>query len=351
MKTRILSLAAAGLLMSPAAFAQGGSATYELTFQSTWSRTTHPIDWPGFPHYSSLIGGTHNGNVEFWKPGGLATRGIEAMAETGSTFSLSQEIQTAISAKTADKLVRGGALGRSPSSLKVRFTVDRSHPRLTLVTMLAPSPDWFVGVNGYELFQNGKWIDNATVPLKLWDAGTDSGTTYAAPNRDTQPRERIAVVTQAVGPFKGYSTTVGNFIFRRVAETQVTGCGTNPAGSMTVNGQALLGQTVTLAASDPSNSIAKPAASVVLFGASAPAGFPCGLKIPGLGLSGMNGELLVDGIFATTLGAAWNGTPVQLPLSIPRQSTLLGARLYMQVALVNGTKIGLTDGATLFIGQ
>lgn len=351
MNSRLLSLAAAALLTSPVAFAQGGSATYELTFASSWSRQTHPVDWPSFPHYSRLIGGTHNSKVSFWMPGGIATSGIEAMAEAGSTFGLSQEVRAAINAKNADKVVSGGALGVSPGQLKLRFTVERSHSRLTLVTMLAPSPDWFVGVNGFELFKNGKWIDNATVALPLWDAGTDSGTTYTSPNRDTQPREKIAIVSKAQGPFKNATTTVGSFTFRKIAETLVSGCGVNPAGSMTVSGQALLGNTVTFSASDPSNSIAKPAATVVLFGAGATPGFPCGIKVPGVGLGGPNGELLVGNIFATSLAGAWNGSPVNIPLMIPNQSSLVGGRLYVQTALVNGNKIGMTDGATIFIGQ
>ena len=41
--------------------------------------------------------------------------------------------------------------------------------------MLAPRPDWFVGVDGVSLRENGSWLDSKVVELVVFDAGTDSG--------------------------------------------------------------------------------------------------------------------------------------------------------------------------------
>ncbi len=57
------------------------TARYEVIFNSTWSRSTHPIQFPSGAHYSGLIGGTHNTQFSMWMPGALATAGIEQMAE------------------------------------------------------------------------------------------------------------------------------------------------------------------------------------------------------------------------------------------------------------------------------
>jgi hypothetical protein len=47
------------------------SATYGVTFESTWSETTHPTDFPQFDlaHFSPLVGATHNADAVFWADG------------------------------------------------------------------------------------------------------------------------------------------------------------------------------------------------------------------------------------------------------------------------------------------
>lgn len=337
------------LLLGAAIPAQEGSAVFEVTFQSTWSRSTHPTSFPSNPHYSPLIGGTHNGQVTFWEPGGLATAGIESMAETGSTFALRGEITSAINAGTAHGIVSGGGLG-SPASLTIRFTAQASHPQLTMTSMLAPSPDWFVGLNGFDLMQNGRWIDSASVPATLWDAGTDSGVSYTSRNADTNPQQPIAVVSG--GPFQSSPTTVGNWSIRRVASAGVYGCGVNPAGSLTVAGEPLLGQTFQLRIDDPTNSMSTGAQSFLLLSSSAANGFPCGVQIPGFGMAaGGNGEYLIGSVFATLAGPAWNGSPAMFNLRIPNDTTLVGVGVWVQGGLAASTRLGLADAAEIYIGQ
>ena len=40
-------------------------AEYTVTFDAAWSAATHPEDFPGKPHFSGLIGATHNGDLRF----------------------------------------------------------------------------------------------------------------------------------------------------------------------------------------------------------------------------------------------------------------------------------------------
>ena len=58
-------------------------AEYTVTFDASWSKSTHPEDFPPNPHFSGLIGGTHNDDIRFWMPGRKASDGIKAMAERG----------------------------------------------------------------------------------------------------------------------------------------------------------------------------------------------------------------------------------------------------------------------------
>lgn len=50
---------------------------------------------------------------------------------------------------------------------------------MSFVSMIDPSPDWFVGVSRLELcLDNGSWVESKVLDLFPWDAGTDSGPTY-----------------------------------------------------------------------------------------------------------------------------------------------------------------------------
>ncbi len=166
---------------------EGDTVKYKVTFDSIWSKENHPDDFPGNPHFSGLIGASHNENVTFWETGELASEGIKNMAETGSKQPLDSEIQQAIDQGTAFKLLSGDGLPISPGSVNLTFKVKQSHPLVTLVTMIAPSPDWFVGVNSLNLYENASFLDEKIVVLYAYDSGTDSGESYESPDDPTNP--------------------------------------------------------------------------------------------------------------------------------------------------------------------
>ena len=57
--------------------------------------------------------------------------------------------------------------------------------------MIAPSPDWFVGVSNLDLKQDGKWVDSKTVQAFAWDSGTYEGATYAAEEKPSSPHRPV----------------------------------------------------------------------------------------------------------------------------------------------------------------
>lgn len=190
------------------------TATYRVVFDATWSRSTHPADFPSGAHFSPLIGAVHNDGVIFWALGDTATRGIEVMAETGGTGPLTSEIRAAMPDR-ALAVINGRGLGSPASATITGVTVREDFPVVTLVTMIAPSPDWFVGVNGLSLLMgDGRWVDEVQVVLYPLDAGTDSGTGYRSANRDTSPRQSIRSL-KGVSPFS--DAPIGTFTFTRVA--------------------------------------------------------------------------------------------------------------------------------------
>ncbi len=192
-------------------------ARYRVDFTAAWSAETHPMNFPASnPHFSGLIGSTHNASFSMWSMDSLATPGIESMAETGSKLLLNSEIMQAIEAGTADRVLSGGGIGNSPGSVSLEFEINSSHPLVSLVSMIAPSPDWFVGVHDLSLLNEGSWVDEMVVDLFPYDSGSDSGTAYTSSNVDTVPKE---IITRIQGiPFlnNGNVAPLGTFTFTKL---------------------------------------------------------------------------------------------------------------------------------------
>jgi len=201
---------------TPAPTPTAATATYVATFEAAWSAETHPSDFPGNPHFSPLVGGTHSSRVRFWEAGATASPGIEAMAERGRTSPLDAEVEAAITAGSAGSLILGGAISRSPGSATAEFEIDREHPLVSLVTMVAPSPDWFVGVDGLSLVEGGDWVAERVVTLYPWDAGTDDGGSYTAADADSQPRVPIRPLSGHPVALGGAVAPFGTLSFRRI---------------------------------------------------------------------------------------------------------------------------------------
>jgi hypothetical protein len=206
-----------GTVTSPDDLDPGATnARYAVRFDSRWSGSTHPVDFPSDAHFSRLIGGNHNAAVVFWRDGQLASPGIRAMAERGRTTPLDTEIMAAITAGTAEAVFTGPDLDPSPGTATMEVSASQQFPLLTLVTMVAPSPDWFVGVAGLALFENGAWVTERRVDLQAWDAGTDSGATFTAADVVTSPFVPIFRILSAPLAPGGVTSPLASFTFTRV---------------------------------------------------------------------------------------------------------------------------------------
>jgi hypothetical protein len=112
-----------------------------------------PVDFPPNPHFSGLIGATHNAAAHLWEEGETATPGIEKMAETG-----------------------------------------------------AKSP----------LDEDGKWVEQKAVELYPYDAGTDSGSNCTSPDVPTGSPEAIHRIEAEPLLVKGAVPPLGTFTFTRL---------------------------------------------------------------------------------------------------------------------------------------
>ncbi len=171
------------------------TARYELKFDTDWSAVNFPTNFPENRHFSGLIGLTHDKEARLIEPNVLADDGLVSVAETGSKDLLISEVNLLQNLGYVGNLISGDGIPVSDYDVDVQFDISQDFPLVTVVTMLAPSPDWFTGIDSVELFANGAWVNEVTVQAFVYDAGSDSGVTFTSENDPTIPRAPISLLT------------------------------------------------------------------------------------------------------------------------------------------------------------
>ncbi|MFN3165749.1 MAG: spondin domain-containing protein [Phycisphaeraceae bacterium] len=184
------------LLLPFAGPATALSTQYEVSFQARW---TADLPRPGSAHFTTLVGGTHNADGSLLAVGQPASPGVEQVAELGGGIILTQEIQAHIDAGNADQHFFGTDFFIDPEETNTfTITVSDQFPLLTMLTMIAPSPDWFTGVHGLSLIDGqGDFIPRIERDLPSYDAGTEDGTGLSLNNPATVPQGVIQMLDAA----------------------------------------------------------------------------------------------------------------------------------------------------------
>ena len=219
------------------------TATYTVTFKGNWNTASTPGGVVGGAHFTTLIGAVHDSDVTFWTPGGTATSGVERVAELGSTGTFETEITNA-GADVKSKVKRSGTSATGTRTFPVEFS--RTHPLLTLLSMIGPSPDWFVGVSGLSLLDGSDaWRSSHMVDLFAYDAGTEDGEEFSLSNDNTNPQ---VTITSLKGQGKFSDTRMARLSFtllNRAPEfspASTTRSFTETAGGATVQSAGDVGQ-------------------------------------------------------------------------------------------------------------
>ena len=187
------------------------TASYDITFTSDWeNEIVDPIHGnstaaiPGNAHWSNLVGATHNSNYTLVEMGSLASPGVKNVAEAGNNTALMAEVLNEVN--TTGNAYQWLQEPFSPfdnisSATLSGVVVSSDFPLLSLVSMIAPSPDWMIAINSINLRDGGSWNNEIVIPLFPYDAGTDSGMMYTSANQPTQPSAEPISVLINVGPF------------------------------------------------------------------------------------------------------------------------------------------------------
>ncbi|RAK68056.1 spondin domain-containing protein [Hymenobacter edaphi] len=206
-----------------------GPATYRVTFEATWSPATHPGAYPPGAHFSRLIGvahtssaGTGIGDVAhraLYRSGAPASTGIKDMAERGDNTALRGELAALATGNLINDWFesRQGSIG-SPGQFVDTVTVDVQHPLVTAVSMVAPSPDWFVALETPALLDAaGQWQRHLSVPARTYDAGTDSGADFTSPDQPTAPAQPVRLISGGpLSPTGAAGAPLGVFHLERI---------------------------------------------------------------------------------------------------------------------------------------
>lgn len=204
-------------------------ARYAFQFDNMWSEDTHPGAFPHAAHFSWVGGGTHNDQLSLWRVGEVASPAMVEMAETGETTLLTQRILQAVQAGNAFSVIDQkhwicpqGVDVPACGSSSFEVEINSDFPLVSAVTMLGPSPDWFVGVSGLSLRESDRWIDEIVVGLYPYDGGTRSANEFKLKGPQNEPPEPITHITIESGQLIT-DRLLGTLTISRVIECDLDG--------------------------------------------------------------------------------------------------------------------------------
>ena len=167
-------------------------ATYQLVFTLNWQSPQFAV--PPNVHVTALVGMVHSKDTTLWSPGSQATKGIEDVAEIGNTVVINVELDSILSeGKALSKFMISPPLVTDSTETILDF--NTSFSCFSFASMIAPSPDWFMGVHDYDLFKNNKWVADTIINILLYDAGTEDGDIFNYDNPATSPQQPISFLT------------------------------------------------------------------------------------------------------------------------------------------------------------
>ncbi|XP_026318807.1 spondin-2 [Hyposmocoma kahamanoa] len=181
----ILPLAAAAVLPSDTDGCHPDKMTvYRMVLHTYWTREKFPKhypDWRPPAQWSKIYGVSHDRSYVLFRLGKRVSSPVRQFAESGRSDALGSALGT-LDVFGAPAVTQGA--GRT----EAEFFVDGNHSRVSVMARMIPSPDWFIGIDSFDLCVDGNWLDSITIEVDPLDAGTDNGFTFTAPNWPTAPQ-------------------------------------------------------------------------------------------------------------------------------------------------------------------
>lgn len=204
-------------------FCSGGRAVYNVTFTNFLTPENFgDVIPPTGLVFSPLAGVSHSNRISVLTIRGFASPEIEAIAENGNNAPLLELARTLRMERGVVRSVVGASGPTMPGmNTTLELVVNCKNPFISVVSMIAPSPDWIVQINNFDtVMPDGEFISEASGMLIAYDGGTDSGDMFTDPadlslDEPTEPPQNIApLVEDPTDPFG--DVAVGSFTVQRI---------------------------------------------------------------------------------------------------------------------------------------
>jgi hypothetical protein len=93
--------------------------------------------------------------------------------------------------------IRGDGTVQTPGNTTLMaIHVDEDRSLVSVITMIFPSPDWFLGISNVDMCNpmTGEWREEYSRDLLPYDSGTDNGTSFESPDSASDPRKNIFLI-------------------------------------------------------------------------------------------------------------------------------------------------------------
>lgn len=108
-----------------------------------------------------FAGRTHDSTYTLYRLGERLSTGVRLYVETGRADGLDTDGD---SPNTLHSFA-GPPIPQGEGTSVTRAFLDGNHTLISIMARINPSPDWFVGVDSFQLCVEGNWVDTVTVEV------------------------------------------------------------------------------------------------------------------------------------------------------------------------------------------
>jgi len=177
---------------------------YRLSLRTEWDEKIFPKQFPQWrpsAQWSKTIGYSHSPDYSpLYSVGSIVSEGVREFAETGATDTLEKEVaKDTIEKETVGNnfldAIIAPPIEQGVGETSTNVFVDTNHTKVSVMTKIVPSPDWFIGLDSVDLCKEGAFTQQIIIEGFPLDAGTDNGFTFTSPNWATEPRGEVFRIT------------------------------------------------------------------------------------------------------------------------------------------------------------
>lgn len=120
---------------------------------------------------SRFAGRTHDSAYTLYRLGERLSSGVRLYVETGRTDGMDADGD---SPSTLHSFT-GPPVPQGEGTSVARAFLDGNHTLISIMARINPSPDWFVGLDSFQLCVEGNWVDTVTVEVIIHPGGRGEG--------------------------------------------------------------------------------------------------------------------------------------------------------------------------------